>query len=290
MPDHERNPRLDYNNQAFVADFPKFFEQWKTESARIRDTRPCYLNVPYGNGPKQTLDIFLPSNRPATYRDLGPVFVSIHGGWWYFLSKEDQNFVAEAFLDEGCVVVCPEYLSAPMASIGELVASCRLALLWTYKNIQRFGGDRHRIHVGGQSAGAHLTTMCMATDWTALGGPADLVKSASSISGLYDLHDLLDSNHNDHIRMTPSDAEENSPLLHMPSTANPMIIAVGGQERPGFLRQHKLFAGTWTSPNRPVTDVSLPDDNHYHTLGRMSDRNGPLFPAMIEQVLKSPKL
>src|SRR5262249_38281230 len=57
--DYERNPALDYNNQAFVSDFLKFFEVWRTESARIRETRPCYLNVPYGNGPKQTLDIFM---------------------------------------------------------------------------------------------------------------------------------------------------------------------------------------------------------------------------------------
>jgi arylformamidase len=290
MDKSERNPRLDYNNQAFVSDFKSYFEQWRAASDRLRETRPCYLNVPYGPGSKQICDIFLPSNRPATYRDLGPVFISIHGGWWYFLSKEDQNFVAEPFLDEGCVVVCPEYLSAPMASIGELVASCRLAILWTYKNIERFGGDRHRIHIGGQSAGAHLSTMCMVTDWACLGAPADIVKSATSVSGLYDLHDLLDSNHNDHIRMTPTDAEENSPLLHVPAVANQMIIAVGGQERPGFLRQHGLFARTWPSPTRPTIDIELPDDHHYHTLGRMSDRSGPLFPTIMEQLAKSPKL
>jgi arylformamidase len=289
MPAFERQPRLDYNNQAFVSEFPSFFEHWRTASAKLRETRPGYLNVPYGVGPKQVCDIFLPTNRPATYRDLGPVFVLIHGGWWYFLSKEEHSFVAEGFLDEGCVVVCPEYVSAPMASIGELVESCRLALIWTYKNIHRFGGDPHRIHTGGQSAGAHLASMCMTTDWTRYGMPSDLLKSSTSVSGLYDLHDLLDSNHNDHIRMTPADAELNSPLLHRPATANPMIVAVGGQERPGFLRQHRLFVENWPSDNRPLLDVPLPEDHHYHTLGRMTDPNGPLFPAMMQEISKSLK-
>src|SRR5882757_9104327 len=149
-----RNAKTDYNNQAFVSDFRSYFEYWKTASAKLRETRPGYLNVPYGDGPQQTLDIFLPSNRPATYRDLGPVFVLIHGGWWYFLSKEDHSFVAESFLDEGCVVVCIEYLLAPKASMSELVASARKSLVWTFNNIQRFGGDPDRIHTGGQSAGA----------------------------------------------------------------------------------------------------------------------------------------
>jgi arylformamidase len=278
----QRDPLTDYNNQGAVKDFQKFFDQWNSESERFMASAVGFRDVPYGQGPKQTLDIFLPENTPE--EGLAPVFIHVHGGWWYFLSKEAQSFVSEPFLDKGCVVACVEYLLAPMGSISDLVRDVRTSVLWIYNNIERFGGDPHRMHIGGQSAGSHLTAMCATADWAALGAPKHILKSYTCVSGLYDLHDCLDIPQNKHIRMLPRDAALNSPIDQLPETSTPMILSVGGREQAGFLRQHEAFKAAWSAPSRPLIEVFLPDDHHYHTVNRMAEKHGPLTKKMLEQI------
>ena len=54
------------------------------------------------------------------------------------------------------------------------------------------GGDPERIVVAGHSAGGHLAAMMLACDWPAVAPdlPADLVKAALSVSGLFELEPL----------------------------------------------------------------------------------------------------
>ena len=47
-----------YNNRALVPDFADHFEHWKNASVQARDTLKPLLDVPYGEGPSETLDIF----------------------------------------------------------------------------------------------------------------------------------------------------------------------------------------------------------------------------------------
>ena len=84
-----------YNNRALVPDFAEHFERWKNASVQARQQRPCVLDVAYGDGPNETLDIF-PASRPGA-----PVVVFIHGGYWRSLDKADHSFVAPPLLDMG---------------------------------------------------------------------------------------------------------------------------------------------------------------------------------------------
>ena len=87
-----------YNNRALVPDFAEHFDHWRTASAQARQQRPAVLDVAYGDGPGETLDIF-PTNRPDA-----PVVVFIHGGYWRSLDKADHSFVAPPLLDMGCLL------------------------------------------------------------------------------------------------------------------------------------------------------------------------------------------
>ena len=87
-----------YNNRALVPDHMDYLQRWARDSAQVRAQVPCVLDVAYGTGTGETLDVF-PSTRPAGAPV--PVLVFIHGGYWRSLDKSDHSFVAEAFTRAG---------------------------------------------------------------------------------------------------------------------------------------------------------------------------------------------
>ena len=70
-----------YNNRALVPDHAQHFALWAESSAQARASYKCQLNIAYGDGPNESLDIF-PASRPNA-----PVVVFIHGGYWRSLDK-----------------------------------------------------------------------------------------------------------------------------------------------------------------------------------------------------------
>lgn len=267
---------VDYSNQRAVPNFQEYFDRWKSCGDQLRAQRPCFLDVPYGCGWRQSIDIF-----PTSIGEAAPVVVFIHGGWWFFLDKKDYAFATKAYLDKGCVVASVGYPLAPAASLTEIVESVRRSLLWVYANIARFGGDPQRIHVAGHSAGGHLTAMMITTDWSTYGAPQDLIKSACSISGLFDLEDVLHIPQNENIRLLPDVAHRNSPIRLALRTAPPLVLCVGGAETKGFLHQHNAFMNAWPSAERPTINASLPGENHFSVIERLAIAESPLFKAAM---------
>jgi carboxylesterase type B len=47
--------------------------------------------------------------------------------------------------------------------IEDMMEDIKLAVLWTYRNARRFGGNPEKIVLAGQSAGAHIT-LCLLID------------------------------------------------------------------------------------------------------------------------------
>jgi arylformamidase len=269
----------DYANQRAVPDFNSYFERWRSSSEAFRNSASCILDVPYGPGWRETADIF-----PVEIGRKVPVFVFIHGGWWYFLDKKDHSFLAKPYHEEGCVCVCVTYPLAPAVTITEIVASVRQSLLWVYRNIERFGGDPDRIHIAGHSAGGHLTAMMMLTDWTHYGAPHNLVKSGCAVSGLFELGELVNVPQNASFRMLPSVANRNSPIRLIPEAASPFVVCVGKNETAGFLRQHKAFVSAWSSEARPLVDASIEGENHFSIIEHLARRESSLFKTFMSYV------
>jgi len=256
-----------------------YFNEWEAWSVRVREERPCCLDVAFGDGPDETIDIFVASASNA------PIHVFIHGGYWQAMNKTDFSYIADGFVDAGATLVVVNYTLAPDADIDEIVGQCRAALAWVWRNGNDIG-DRDRIFVSGHSAGGHLTAMMMATDWSGLGIdlPADLVKGGCTISGLFDLEAMRLCYVNDKLQLTKDQVALQSPIHVPPTRVAPLIIAVGGDETEEFHRQASEYARQCQQNGLSPDVMTLPGINHYSIVGALGEPGHDLTRAIHDQM------
>ncbi|WP_090043378.1 alpha/beta hydrolase [Limnohabitans sp. 2KL-27] len=274
-----------YNNRALVPDFADHFEHWKNASAQARDTLQPQLDVPYGDGPNETLDIF-----PAAKAN-APVVVFIHGGYWRSLDKSDHSFVAPALRDMGaCVVVvnyalCPGTPDQPI-TIPDIALQMARATAWVWRHIGAHGGDRGNITAIGHSAGGHLAAMLLACDWKKLGRdlPAGLVRKSLSISGLFDLAPVRKTPFvQADLRITPAHVRMASPAKWQRPSKGVLYTVVGGDESPEFLRHNRLIHQAWGPKTVPICE-DLPGLNHFSVVTELT-RSGSRLNVMANTLV-----
>ncbi|MBC7438111.1 MAG: alpha/beta hydrolase [Bdellovibrionales bacterium] len=275
-----------YNNRARVPEHAEHFKRWAADSAVARESQPSKLELNYGDGAGESLDVFTTAQKNA------PVLVFIHGGWWRSLDKSDHSFVAPAFTAEGACVVLPNYALCPAVTIPEIVLQMVKALAWTWRNIAHYGGDPRRITVVGHSAGGHLAAMMLACDWKAVASdlPADLVKNALSISGLYELRPLMHTpSLQASLHLTPQDVLRASPAS-LPRPAKGQLFSVAGaEESDEFLRNNALIEKAWGNKTVPVCEA-MPGLNHFSIVEAFAQRGHRLHAygtQLLQNTVKS---
>ena len=223
--------------------------------------------MPYGDDPSDELDVFL------TPRANAPVLVFVHGGYWRALDKRDHSFVAASYANAGALVVIPNYALCPAVTIEQICLQMTRALAWTWRNAARYGGDPQRIVVAGHSAGGHLAAMLLACDWAQVDPalPADLVKGALAISGLYDLEPLRHAAFlAPDLRLDEASARKLSPAFFAAPPAGRLHALVGADESEEFIRQNTLIRNAWGPVRVPVCET-VPGANHFTILTELSD-------------------
>ncbi len=256
-----------YNNTAAVgqAARDRYVADWATRSDRLRKARGGSIDVRYGAGPRQRLDVFECGMPPA------PTLVYIHGGYWQMNDKEPYAFLGEGVLDAGFNLALVEYTLAPAARLDEIVAEVRAAVAWVIDHAKEFGGDPGRVFVTGHSAGGHLTAMAM-DDGRVAGGIA--------ISGIYDLEPIRLNYLNEKLRLDEAEAARNSPILHLPSGASPLVVTVGLGELPELIRQSEEYARAWQQHGLSGEYLPLARHDHFSILEELARPTGKILGAL----------
>ena len=267
-----------YNPRTSVVEYPELAKKRSAKSLKVRSTLKSWLDVPYGNSPREILDIY-PTSQAG-----GPVLVYYHGGYWRGGSKEDNCGFVPTFVKRGVNVVIVEYDLCPKVTVGDIVGQARASIAWIFRNIERYNGTPSKLYISGHSAGGHLAAMILAHDWTYEGLPRELIKGAVLTSGVYDLEIVMQVSVNDEIKITPKLVLENSPHLHPPLPICPILVSVGSAEPAGWQMMSKDFYNMCKQRGLDCQYLVVSGANHYTLTEHLADKKSALALATFKQM------
>ncbi len=262
-------------------DFDALVERWLARSALHRDQSDARVDLSYGEADREKLDYFFGGDKD------GPLLMYIHGGYWQRGDKAMYSFVTEAFIKHGVSVAVMNYNLTPTVRMGQIPPQIRKAITWCWHKATDLGFSRDKIFVSGHSAGGHLTALMMATDWPQFDShlPADLIRAAIPISGLYELEPLVHTTLNDGPQMDVPEAIAESPCFIPPVTNAPQLVVAGGGETQEFLRQSDDYADLYRTPERSMERYNVPNEDHFDELERLAEDDSEFFEKSMKLIV-----
>ena len=232
-----------------------------------RDNAPISLpagarlvqDVAYGSDPKQTMDVYVPSNAHGA-----PVVFMVHGGAWMIGNKSNSGVVQnkiDHFLPKGYIFISIGYRMVPQVGVMTEADDVAHALAYAQQHAADWGGDPSRFVLMGHSAGAHLVTLLSAVPsiWQSAGAKPWLGTVALD-SAAYNVVSIMSSQHQGfYDRVFGNDQtlwQQASPTLRLSSAPPPMLL-VCSSLRDNSCDQAQAFADKAKSLGGNVRVVSL---------------------------------
>ena len=258
-----------YANGAYIAGADDFPPRWAERAADWRSVEHAIgrarLNLTYGEGARNRLDLFLPAGRPAG------LVVFVHGGYWRAFDNKSWSHLAAGATARDWAVAMPCYTLAPEARISEITQEVRQAV---EKAATLVEGP---IVLAGHSAGGHLVARMLCRDVALSKGVEDRLQRVVPISPLSDLRPLLNTTMNEDFQMDLAEAEAESPMLEVNPRDVPVTVWVGGDERPVFLDQARWLADAW-----PRAELHIADGlHHFDVIDGLEVPDSPLTNALL---------
>ncbi|UKK85945.1 alpha/beta hydrolase [Sphingopyxis sp. BSN-002] len=217
---------------------------------------------PYGNGPRQTLDIWVPENAQAS--DKLPVIVFFYGGGWDSGARENYGFAGRALAQKGFVVVIPDYRLVPKAHWPDFLEDSAKAVAWTHLHIGGLAGDPDRIALMGHSAGAYNAVM-LALDPTWLRGARSdpsIIRGVAGLAGPYDFLPMEKGGSADKAMGKVKPAERTQPIAYARGDAPPLWLATGDEDTTARPRNSQNLAAAIEKAGGSAALRIYPDMGH----------------------------
>jgi len=256
-----------YNNGEAVgmARRNQYVAEWTARTQALAQRMTPRLDLRYGRAPRERLDFYACGSAAA------PTLLFIHGGYWQMSDKENYGCIGEGPLAHGINVAFLEYTLAPAIRMDGIVDEVQRGLAWLRAHLGELDAATDGIVIAGHSAGGHLTAML-------IGEPG--VKGALPISGLFELEPIRLSYLNDKVGLDAAEAQRNSPIAHVPMTAAPVIVAVGGSELAELRRQSRDYDAALRARGLSSRLLELPGHDHFSILEELARPDGQLTAAV----------
>lgn len=256
-----------YANRAYFPGTDACIARWGVESARFRAQAACRLDIPYGDGPRQRLDLFLPTGTAAG------LVVFVHGGYWRSFAKDDWSHLARGAVARGWAVAIPGYDLCPAVTIPQITRQIEAAISTASDLVPG------PIRLAGHSAGGHLVTRMACTDLSP--GFRPRIAMTLSLSGVHDLRPMRRTAMNDDLRLTEAQALAESPALLTCIEGTRLSLWVGADERPEFIRQSHLLANVWTGCAADTAISLMPGKNHFTLIDDLENPASAMVQALL---------
>ena len=246
---------------------------WVEPAAAFRDqmtaTGRADLDISYGPGDRQRLDLFRPMGEPRG------LVVYVHGGFWKALDKSYWSHLAGGALNRGYAVAIPSYTLCPQARIAAITQEIGSAIT------SAAGTVSGPLVLVGHSAGGHLVTRMASLTSPLPAAVRSRLRHVVSLSGLHDLRPLIRTAMNGTLRLDDAEAFAESPALLAPLDGLRLTCWVGGAERAEFLRQSALLANVWLGLGATTANVVEPDRHHFDVVDGLADRDHELTRTLL---------
>jgi acetyl esterase/lipase len=141
------------------------------------------------NSKKRTLDVYYKKDE---IQDLKPVVIFFYGGTWYRGDRIKFTKFGSLLEENDYIGVIPNYILFPFGDMEDMVNDIYTSIKWTYENIEKYGGDPHRITVAGHSAGAHLISLSLLKAYNYMENDDKTLQPLPEIEKLVLLHGPFD--------------------------------------------------------------------------------------------------
>jgi arylformamidase len=266
---------VEYNNRARVPENPVIMAGWARDAAAYRDQRSP-RRIAYGASPRHVIDVFAGDGQGKD-RSNAPLVVFIHGGYWQALDGSSFSHMARGLNAHGIGVAVPTYDLCPQVSVAEIINEMCQAM-------RELAKLSDRLIVSGHSAGGHLAACMLATDWTAYDAslPAQLVRAAYAISGLFELEPLVPTSINKALGLDAAAARAASPLFWTPPTHGSLDAVVGELESAEYHRQSRSIVEVWGKAGLATQYGAVLAANHFTAIAPLADPASPMTLRLTE--------
>lgn len=225
---------------------------------------------------KCQLDIYLPPAKSAKF----PVLIYFHGGGLTGGSRGGPNLTSK-----GICLVAPSYRLGPKAKAPDYLNDAADAVAWTFKNIEKYGGDPDRIFVGGMSAGSYLAAMItMDKSWlNKREVDIDRLAGLLPISGHMITHFTVRKERG--LTASCGLADELSPLFHVRKTPFPIFIQCGDNDYPSRQEENRLFVSMMINyAKQPSSEITYREYPGTHgTFGKNEEKQEEFAQFILER-------